>query len=314
VRDTRAQLAQWVSQAEQTAEAMHPGDPVFRDMLVGAVKGRVATIAQMQDGVQRQAQGTLINMALGNDQARPTSVADLLADPQAKDAWGKLDPQAKLGIISLVDRNARGDHVTTNAALTLDLFRRVHADEADPSKIRSDTELLKFVGNQPDGTAGITFSDLDRLRKEIRDDQTPEGNAFLKQKTTVVSAAHRMLRSSPVGQVMGDAAEEAAYRFSQALDAKIEQYRKEKKDPRDLFNPEKPDYALTPGNVASFMPNMRDVSAKAAANVASGKSQPIAQVGGQPAYKMGDVYEFRQGRMKYLGGDPKQAASWQAAP
>ena len=62
-----------------------------------------------------------------------------------------------------------------------------------------------------------------------------------------------MLTRSLIGGIQPDLAEEAAFRFSNALTDKIDAYRKEGKDPRDLLTSGKPDYMLAPNVVSSFM-------------------------------------------------------------
>ena len=329
-RDTRAMLASWVAQGEHVADQMYPNDVAFRDLVVNTIKNRVATIAQMQDGIQRQAQGQLINATIGaNGGARPTSRDELLADPRNMDAWMKLDPTARPAIEELIARNARDDHVTTNPAVFQDAFDRIHLDEADPRKIRSPAELAPLMGH------GLNYSDYTRLSADLEKSRTPEGNTFLKQKQNVVSTARRMLVNNPL-VIQKQIAEEAAYRFAQTLDAKIEEYRAARKDPRDLFNPAKPDYVLQPANVTSYLISPQDAIAKGAADVASGRAQPLApsaaraaaakppqEIGeveqGSPTYaaltsdtkfESGQRYDFKQGAYKFLGGDPTAQGNW----
>jgi hypothetical protein len=281
-RDTKAMLAVWLQQADQRAAKDFPDDPVAKDMLVAAIKGRVSTITQMQEGVQRQAQGSLINYII---EKKPGSIDQVLADPDMRANWNAIDPQSKVGIIALAKRDSDGDKIKTNPAVFRDVYARIHADDSDPNKITSDTQLVPFMGK------GLSYDDLNHLRNEMKFANSPEGSVFQKDVQTARNAAHRMLRGSIMGQVQPDVAEDAAYRFSKDLDAKIDQARKDGKDPRDLLIPGKPDYVLDPKRVATFMPGavdaMRAEAAKAkpaGPNAASGTIQQAPTVNDEATY------------------------------
>ena len=112
---------------------------------------------------------------------------------------------------------------------------------------------------------GLNFNDYTRLKAELAQAQTPEGNAFLKDVQRARGAMHSILGRSLMGQIQPDVAAEAAYRASMDLDAKIDQYRKEKKDPRTLITPGTPDYVLAPERLQTFMPTGTSAVAAAAA-------------------------------------------------
>lgn len=299
-RDTKAQLAVWLQQADQRAAKDFPDDPVAKDMLVAAIKGRVSTILQMQEGVQRQAQGNLINYII---EKKPGSIDQVLANPDMRANWNAIDPQSKVGIIALAKRDAEGDKIKTNPAVFRDVYSRIHADDGDPNKITSDTQLVPFMGK------GLSYDDLNHLRNEMKFANSPEGSVFQKDVQTARTAAHRMLRGSILGGIQPDVAEDAAYRFTKDLDAKIEQARKDGKDPRDLLIPGKPEYVLDPKRVATFMPGavdaMRTEAGRVKAtgpNAGAGTIQQAPTVNDEAAYnalKKGDKYvDGRDGQLK----------------
>ena len=275
-RDTRANLTQWIGNAEAMAERERPGDVTFRDAVVQQVRGRVATLVAQQEGVQRQAQGALLQASMGtNGQNGPTSLSDLLAVPGAREAYAMIDPAAQRGIIGLLEHNARqaaGEFVRSNPVVLRQLFDRVHlADENDPQKIRNATQLAQYFGQ-------INRTDYDWLKKEIETSRTPEGNVFLRDVQNVRQAALRVMRAGIVGQMLAqtqpEKIEEAAYAFNLSLDRKIDAYRKDGKDPRLLITPGTPDYVLAPGNVASFLQTPQAALGDAAARARG--AQPVA--------------------------------------
>lgn len=119
--DVRTHLPQWLTQADAVAEAVAPGDAVYKDMLrthimakagqissanAQAEKGARDTLMATAMGLQKGADGTtLTEMAPGK---KPTSVEELLTTPEAKQAWGTMDSIGQHGILALVAANAKG--------------------------------------------------------------------------------------------------------------------------------------------------------------------------------------------------------------
>lgn len=307
VRDTRAQLGNWVANAERYAQETYPNDPAYRDMVIQNVKGKVATIVQMQDGVQRQAQGQLIQAIVGmNNAPPPTTTAELFSIPGARDAFTLMDEGAQRGILSLLDHNARtasGENVRSNPAVMQNLFNRIHAEENDPTKIRSITQLAPYFAPDANGRIQLNRGDYDWMGREIEKSRNPEGNGFMRDVNNVRNTAVRQMKAGIVGRMLTDAQpeklEEAAYAFNLELDKKIDAYRKEGKDPRLLLTPGTPDYVLTPGHVQSFLQSPQAALGDAANSAR--KSQ----------YEAGKEYTFRQGKMKFKGGDASVQANWE---
>jgi hypothetical protein len=278
--DTRAMLPTWISAAEREAERLHPGDPTFRDHLITEVKGRVATIAAAQQAVQTQAHDTLLTRLYGLDKSgdgtKPLTMGDLLATPEATLAWSRLDGPAQAGIVHALQQNqlaAEGRPAQINARLVSDLFRRMYLPSDDPDAITQATQLTPYIAK------GLTPQGHTTLVDELKKIQNPEGRDFQTDVQHARSVGRLMLTRSLLGSISPEVAEEAAFRFSSELGAKVDEYRKAGKDPRDLITPGKPDYMLDPKKVASFLPSSKDAVRDAAAEIA--RTSPDA--GGQPA-------------------------------
>lgn len=253
--DVRSKLGEWVASAENMAETVHPGDPVFRDLVVQNVRGQFGTMVAAQEGQQRKAHGVLVDAAIGaNGQAKPLKVDELLSTPEARKAWTMVEPESRQGILSLLGQNA-AEMDRTDPRLLQDLFRRVYASEDDPEKIRSSTQLVPFFAH------GLGRSGFDWLTKELEASATPEGHAFMRGVETARRTAVSMLRRSLVGSVDPEKADEAGYRFSLDLDQKIDRARKDGKDPRSLLTPGSADYVLKPESIMGFLMPMRQVIA-----------------------------------------------------
>lgn len=107
--DVRAHVGEWAKAAEAEAEKLHPGDAVFKDMVVGRVHNYANTIATAQQGLETQARSQLFLAAMsGARKDRPTDLDVLLTQPGMQDAWNRADAQTRIGLQTLLDHNARG--------------------------------------------------------------------------------------------------------------------------------------------------------------------------------------------------------------
>lgn len=268
--DTRASLGQWVVTAAEEAEKLHPNDPVFRDMVLTQVKGYVNTIVAAQEGTARQVHSALTAIASGaSGGPKPVTLDELFRVPQARQAWSMMDGSSQRGILAILDHNAReasGELSRGNQGLFNELQRRIYLGDGDPNRIASPTQITQFYANGNWG-AGLNFTQGERLRKELAEASTPEGNPFLKKVNEVKTSARKMLTGSLSSVALGhpELAEEAAYRFGMDLDAKIKAARAKGIDPQELFVPGSKDYVLDPARVSAFLPTEAQVKARVAA-------------------------------------------------
>lgn len=238
-RDTRANLGNWISTAENAAERLHPGDPVFRDMVTQQVKGYVNTIVAAQDGLARQAHGQLITAALGENGVKPLTIDDLLNTPERRGAWALTDPQSQRGILALLEHNAReieGRPIRTNPRVFEDLFRKVHLPEGDPNKIMQPGQLAPYLAK------GLNRTDYDWLKKEIEQNQTADGQRLSSTRESFLQSIKPQFDKSTMIK-LDEKGGEDFYKFKTYV---LEQERAARADPKknvyDLYNPTKPEY------------------------------------------------------------------------
>ena len=299
VADIRSELGAWIGKADETAERLHPGDPVFRDMVEQHVKGYVSTIAAMYEGRERMAYQTLTDKALGivnggQPGARATTTDELLNTPEARLAWGMLEPNGQRGVIALLNQNARqatGEFLKSDPALFNTLRARLYLPDGNPDKITSPTQLVPYFAH------GLNYADSERLRKEVGEANTPEGNPFLKQVNGVKGTASKMLTQSLRSEVVAhpELADEAAYRYGYWLDNVIKETRTKSGEAgvQELFRPGSPSYVLDPSRVNSFMPSKAEIASHATAQVAPAAATP-EPVAVNP--KTGERMVFRGGK------------------
>lgn len=283
-RDTHAMLAAWIPEAERLAEQRHPGDPVYRDMVITQVKGKVATIAAMQEGIERKATDTLKGIILGaGGQPKPITVDDLMRNPDSANAMALLPPSSLQGVMSLLRQNGReaaGEFTRSNPALVNDLRQRIYLPDGDPRKLTSPTQITPYFAD------GLNYTDSEHLRKELAEANTPEGNPFLKHVNGIKSTAYRMLTKSmsEVTLMNPEMAEEAAYRFNADLDNKMKAAREKGGTAMDdLFTPGSKTYVLDPNRVAGFMPTQAQIVARRAEAARKPADVPQRQPNETPA-------------------------------
>lgn len=253
-----SKIGEGLLKTQQLAEQQHPGDPVFADMAEQQFMTHLRRVASATDGVAQQATQTVENDLIKNGY---TSLDQALANPQNAQVWGLIAPTNKRWMLQLMDHNARaaaGEFTKSDPELFNSLRQRFYLPDGDPNRITSQAQLTPFFAN------GINAPDSERLRKELNEANTPEGNPFLKQTNTVKKTAEKMLIGSVSNSNHPEYADEAAYRFGVDLDSKIKAARAAGKDPQDLFVPGTKDYVLDPSRVAAFMPSESEIKAREA--------------------------------------------------
>lgn len=234
--DTKANLAQWITDADEAAQKVKPNDPVFRDLVVQQVKGYVGTLIQAQDGISRAAHGLLMSAAMGDGKTKPMVLDDLLSTPDLRAAWAVTTPEQQRGLLALLEHNARPAPLRTNPFVIENAFRRIHLPNDDPNKIRTPGELAPLFAR------GLNRTDYDWLKKEIDDQQTPEGQRLSETRKHFFDA----IRPQFDGSTMFNAdakGKEDFYKFQQYGYELERQYKAQAgKDVYDLYNPSSPEY------------------------------------------------------------------------
>jgi len=180
------------------------------------------------------------------------------------------------GLGNQVDNILRGELTKSDPSTFNNLQHRIYLPDGDPKKITSPAQLFDAMES-----GRLNYADNEKLRKEITEANTPEGNPFLKQVNTIKETGRHMLTGSmsAIAIQHPELASEAAYRFGNDLDQRIKDYRTAGKDPQNLFTPGNPDYVLNPNRVAAFMPSEADIAAA--------KANPVTI---QPQQSQGVIY------------------------
>lgn len=129
------------------------------------------------------------------------------------------------------------------------LFQRITAPASDPNRI-SDTKPI----DEAFGAGQLTNTDYTFLRNQVTQQKGPQGELLKEDIGHFLTGVRPQIdHSNPLQEGKEDPSGiQNFYRYRMALMSKVEEYAKAGKDPRDLLNPNKPDYFGTPQAVSSY--------------------------------------------------------------
>jgi hypothetical protein len=189
--------------------------------------------AEQEVIIQKLAANKLTSMDVLQSNLRPT---------------GEGSKEHFLNVLRTRSKEATEAPIKTVPSVMLDLFTRIHAPDGDPSKITSEAELNNAYINKR-----LSFEDFNRLRKEVTDARTPEGEKLGKRRSDFVQGvAAQIDKSNPLMGKIDASGKQQVYEFSYYVDQQVDAYRKAGKNPYDLFDPSKPDYLGSPQVISGF--------------------------------------------------------------
>lgn len=267
--DLESKEADVISQAQAVAERRRPGDNVYRDQVVSEARSAWSKDVQALRGQDYANMSKVLDVAVHGG---ATSISDL--PPDIQQTLAKLPPRDYQGVQAQLERNVRaanGEFTKSDPVLVNSLRQRIYLPDGDPQRLTSPAQLTQYIAS------GLNYTDTQRLRTEMAEANTPEGNPFLKRVNGVKESARKMLIANAFtnASMHPELAEEAAYRFGTDLDDKIKAARAAKKDPTSLFTPGSPDYVLDPARVMAFNPSEADVVAQRARGPAPVAAPPV---------------------------------------
>ncbi|MFM0151450.1 lytic transglycosylase domain-containing protein [Paraburkholderia sediminicola] len=147
--DPRAHLADWQSQVSTLADNLYPNDPTFRDAVVGNLFNETNKIVAGQNGQQMAARDSLVSAAIGSQgSAKPTTLTDLLSTPDLKNAWANLRPEQQVGVMDLIDHNAKNNDPPLNDQ-SLATYYQLKGEAANDQTKFANEDLSQYFGQLP---------------------------------------------------------------------------------------------------------------------------------------------------------------------
>lgn len=195
-----------------------------------------------------------------SDRAEGEIVADLTGETPTLTRAGisdnpHLTPIAKTYMLTLEDRTAAPDpDAAVSNATARRLLDRIRLRDGDPNKI---TALAPIYDSYVGGKLGK--DDFNFVRKEFIAKRSPQDAALLAHKQVFLTGVARSIdRSDPLIGEIDELGRSKMYLLERDIDRKIDQYRKDGKDPSDLFDRSKPDYVGKPESLARYAVTLRE--------------------------------------------------------
>jgi hypothetical protein len=195
-----------------------------------------------------------------SDEAENEIVANLLGDKPTLTRVAisddeRLAPRAKAYMLALEDRAAAQDpDATTSNVAARGLLDRIRLRDSDPNKIASlDRIYDAYIGGK------LSTDDFSFVRKEFFANQRPADAALLAHKQAFLKGvAPAIDRSDPLIGEVDQLGRAKMYLLERDIDRKVGQYLKDGKDPFDLFDRSKPDYAGRPESLERYRTTARE--------------------------------------------------------
>jgi hypothetical protein len=205
-----------------------------------------------------------------SDEAESEIVANLLSDKPTLtradiSANQNLTGTARSRMLALEDRaTARDPDETASNVAARGLLDRIRLRDGDPDRIASPREIYDAY---IDGK--LNRDDFNFVRREFSTRQTPADAPLLARKQAFLkSVAPAIDLSDPLIGDIDRLGRAKMYLLERDLDRKIGQHLKAGKDPLDLFDPSRPDYAGKPEALDRYRTTAREDLEESARRIA----------------------------------------------
>jgi hypothetical protein len=252
------------ARAARELEAPGNGHPLLPQLPQAAKDALIAQAREQQVNALKDADHAALRRAQENqrtsDQAENDIVTDLTGDRPTLtradiSANQKLTDTARARMLALADRTTVPDPDETASNVTArGLLDRIRLRDGDPSRIASPGEIDgAYVSGK------LNRDDFNFVRKEFLAKQaSADAPLVLHKQAFLKNVAPAIDGSDPLIGDIDRLGRAKMYLLERDLDRKIGQYQKAGKDPLDLFDPSKPDYAGTPESLARYRTTVRE--------------------------------------------------------
>ena len=138
-----------------------------------------------------------------------------------------------------------------SAGVSNELYRRMNLPPGDPQRVNDISEIMNAFSS-----GWLLRADHDWLIKQYTDAKTVTGVKLDKARTDFWKGHSGFISRSIVGKQMDTVGESKLWEAQQWAAAREAQYRKEGKDPRNLYMPAHPDGKEFLQNIRSFKPSL----------------------------------------------------------
>lgn len=183
----------------------------------------------------------------------PGITAGQIADPRGP--YAALTPDARRQMIGFMERQTRPDPVAqVSAATSARLLQDMRASEGDPHRITTTGPIFDAY------TAGkLSRADFTFLQEQFKTMGNDEGQKITQETKRLIDAVKPLIdKSNPLAGQLDETGAMRTMLYERMVQDRVAQYRKEGKNPYDLFNPQNPAWLGAPGVVAPYQHTMQN--------------------------------------------------------
>jgi hypothetical protein len=240
------------------------GHPLLPQLPQAARESLIAQAREQQVNNVKDAEHAALRRAKdgerASDQAENEIAAHLMSDRPTLTRAGIADnpaltTTAKARMLALEDRVTAPDpDETASNSVARGLLDRIRLRDGDLSRIASPGAIYDAYA-----AGKLNRDDFDFVRKELSARQSPADAPLLARKQDFLkSVAPAIDQSDPLIGDIDQLGRSKMYLLERDLDRRIGAYVKAGKDPLDLFDPVKPDYAGKPGELERYRTTLRE--------------------------------------------------------
>ncbi len=162
-------------------------------------------------------------------------------------------PEWRAELVNFAASAAKDEASATVSRRTwTDLMARIHLPDGDPNKI---TDLQPVIKEMAAGF--LNRSDFASLQTAVKEAASPEGGRLGIEMKRFLDGVKARITNTFMGDI-DKLGEYNFYLFQQYVQERVNEMRKEKKDPYLLFRPSAPEFLGNPGVLAQYMRTMAD--------------------------------------------------------
>jgi hypothetical protein len=272
------------ARAIRELEAHESGHPLLPQLPQAAKDALIGQAREQQANTIKDADQAALRRAQESRRTSHAAENDIIADLTGQrptltradiSVNQKLDDTAKARMLALADRTTIPDpDETTSHVAARGLLDRIRLRDGDPSRISSPGDIYDaYVSGK------LNRDDFNFVRQEFLARQASADTPLFAHKQAFLrSVAPAIDQSDPLIGDIDRLGRAKMYLLERDLDRKIGQYLKAGKDPLDLFDPSKPDYAGTPESLTRYRTTVREALEESAQ-----QRPPAAAISGDAA-------------------------------
>jgi hypothetical protein len=295
---TYADQYQRILGAEQDAARKFPGRPDLQRQAVAAVHQQISiddTMSAKYDAAQQK------QIKDQEQKAENDYVPKIISDPTSLDVRAiamddRLSPEKKWRLTEMLNTALKEPTKVTAVShqTATHLISDMRRPEDDPARVADMTPAYDAYQK-----GNLTNADFNFVQNQFKEMQTPDGQRLNDVQNKFLQAVKPTVeKSNPLMGQLDMTGGTEYFRLQQDVAQKIAQYRKDGKNPYDLFDPSKADYIGKPESLAPYQKSIPEsvsefsarMQMQSAAGAAAGSTpaRPVAPAG-PPPVGLGDL-------------------------